>query len=95
MVIVELTFKQSNKTQPIFQLIDVSITNKDKMCSTSQLAANEHKGLIKSRMPFTYQLIAKSKQVHLRKLQIFLVDTLSSNSISNLGPNQHKSICAF
>ena len=86
---------QNLGSQHIFQLIDASISNKDEMCSASQLAANEHKGLIKSRMPFTYQLIAKSKQVHLRKLQIFLVDTLSSNSISNLGPNQHKSICAF
>jgi hypothetical protein len=80
--------------QPIFQLIDVSITNKDEMCGASQLAANECKGIIKSKMPFTFQLIVESKQVHQSKPQIFLVNTLSSNAISNHGPNQHKSSCA-
>jgi hypothetical protein len=48
-LIVALTFEQSNKTQPIFQLIDVSITNKDEMCGPSQLVANKHKDLIKSK----------------------------------------------
>jgi hypothetical protein len=70
-LIVALTFEQINNTQPIFQLIDVSITNKDKTGGASQLATNEHKGLIKSKMPFTFQLIVEFKQVHQRKLQNF------------------------
>ncbi len=57
--------------QPIFWLIDVSITNKDEMCGASQLVAIEHNGLIKNKMPFTFQLIVESKQVHQRKQQIF------------------------
>jgi hypothetical protein len=34
---------ESLGTQLIFQLIDASTSNKDEMCSASQLAANEHK----------------------------------------------------
>ena len=47
-----------NRTHPIFQLIDVFIPNKTKMCNASQLAANEHKGLIKSKCcsPFSWLL---------------------------------------
>ncbi len=33
----------------IFQLIDVSILNTNKMCSASHLVANEHKGLFNSK----------------------------------------------
>jgi hypothetical protein len=38
-----------NRTHPIFQLLDVSILNTNKMCGTSHLAANEHKGLFDSK----------------------------------------------
>ena len=65
------------------------------MCSASQLAANEHKGLIKSIMPFIFQLIVGSKQVHQRILKQVLVDIWSSNAISYFGPNQHESSCAY
>jgi hypothetical protein len=38
-----------NRTDLIFQLIDVSILNTKKMCSSSHLAANEHKCLFDSK----------------------------------------------
>jgi hypothetical protein len=86
---------QNLGSQLIFQLIDVSISNKDEMCSASQLAANEHKGLIKSIMPFIFQLSVGSKQVHQRILKQVLVNVWSSNAISYFGPNQHESSCAY
>ena len=64
------------------------------MCSASQLAANEHKGLIKSKMPFTFQLIVGSKQLYQGTPQRFLVYVWLSNAISNYGPHQHESRCA-
>ena len=79
-----------NRTHPFFQLIDVFVPNKTKMCDASQLAVNEHKGHIKSKMMFTFQLIVEFKQVHQRKLQQFLDDNSSSKVISKHGPNQHK-----
>jgi hypothetical protein len=45
-------------------------------------------------MPFTFQLIVGSKQLHQTKLQQFLVDVWLSNAISNHGINQHESSCA-
>jgi hypothetical protein len=45
-------------------------------------------------MPFTFQLIVGSKQLHQRTSQRFLVDVWFKNAISNHGPNQHKSSCA-
>jgi hypothetical protein len=41
---------QNLGTQLIFQLFDASISNKDEMCSASQLAANEHKGLFNDKL---------------------------------------------
>jgi hypothetical protein len=49
---------------------------------------------IKSKMPFTFQLIVGSKQLHQRTPQRFLVDVWFTNAISNHGPNQHESSCA-
>jgi hypothetical protein len=49
-------------TQLIFQLIDASIPNTDKMCSASQLAANEHKGLFNCKTASTFKLIFSFKQ---------------------------------
>ena len=46
---------------------------------------------IKSKMPFTFQLIVGSKQVHQRKPQRFLVDAWLSNTISEHVPNSHES----
>jgi hypothetical protein len=48
----------------------------------------------KAKMPFTFQLIVGSKQVHQMILQQVLVNVWSSNAISYYGPNQHKSSCA-
>ena len=52
------------------------------MCNAAQLAANEHKGLIKSTMPFTFQLIVGSKQVQQRKPQQDLADYSLTKVIS-------------
>ena len=41
-------FVSSTIYRKSFKLIDVSVPNKNKMCDASQLAANEHKCLIKS-----------------------------------------------
>jgi hypothetical protein len=46
-------------------------------------------------MPFIFQLIVGSKQVHQRILKQVLVDVWSSNAISYFGPNQHESSCAY
>jgi hypothetical protein len=86
---------QNLGSQLIFQLIDVTISNKDEMCSASQLVANEHKGHIKSIMSFIFQLIVGSKQMHQRILKQVLVDVWSSNAISYFWPNQHESSCAY
>jgi hypothetical protein len=53
---------QNLGTQLIFQLIDVSISNKDEMCSASQLVANEHKGLFNDKTVSTFRLIVRFKQ---------------------------------
>ncbi len=75
-------------------LHSASFFNSNKTCSAFQPVANEHRGLIKSKMPFTFQLIVGSKQAHQRIPQQVLVNILSSNDISYYGPNQHKSSCA-
>jgi hypothetical protein len=52
---------QNLGTQLIFQLIDASISNKDEMCSASQLAANEHKGFSNDKTAPTFRLIVRFK----------------------------------
>ncbi len=74
---------QNLGTQLIFQLIDVSISNKDEMCSASQLAANEHKGLFNYETVSTFRLIVRFKQQYQRKMQRDLVDFSSLKTISN------------
>ena len=49
---------------------------------------------IKSKMPFTFQLIVGSKQLYQGTPQRFLVYVWLSNAISNYGPHQHESRCA-
>jgi hypothetical protein len=53
------------RTHPIFQLIDVSILNTNKMCGASHLAANEHKGLFdsKSLSNNDFRLVVDSKLI--------------------------------
>jgi hypothetical protein len=61
-------YQRLNNTRPIFQSIDVSITNKDKMCGASQLAANEHKGLIKSKMQWELVDFSLLKTISIAKI---------------------------
>jgi hypothetical protein len=46
--IVTLTFEQSIKLFPIFQLIDVSVPNENNSCSVFQMVANGHNTFIES-----------------------------------------------
>jgi hypothetical protein len=85
-------YQRLNNTQPIFQLIDVSITNKDEMCGASQLAANEHKGLIKSKMQWELVDFSSSKTISIAKIDTTSIafqlmaystfDQFSNNSLS-------------
>jgi hypothetical protein len=59
---------QNLGTQLIFQLIDASFSNKDKICSVSQLAANEHKGLFNEETEPTLRLIVRFKQQYQSKM---------------------------
>jgi hypothetical protein len=77
-----------------FQLVVASVNWKLKAVS-NKLFRTLRLGRIKSKMPFIFQLIVGSKQVHQRILQQVLVDVWSSNAISYFGPNQHKSSCAY
>jgi hypothetical protein len=60
-LIVALTFEQSIKTQPIFQLIDVSVPNKNDSCSAFQMVAHGHNTFIESTSfnKSHFQLVAK------------------------------------
>ncbi len=60
-VIVALTFKQSIKMQPIFQLIDVSVPNKNDSCSAFQMVVHGHNTFIESTSfnKNLFQLVAK------------------------------------
>jgi hypothetical protein len=49
---------------------------------------------IKSKMPFIFQLIVGSKQMHQTKPQQVLIDAWLSNTVSGHGPNSHESSCA-
>jgi hypothetical protein len=64
-------------------LIDVSISNKDEMCSASQLVMNEHKGLFNNETVSTLRLIVRFKQQNQSKMKQDLVDFSSSKTISN------------
>jgi hypothetical protein len=74
---------QNLGTQLIFKLIYVSISNKDEMCSASQLAMNEHRGLFNDKTVSTFRLIVRLKQQYQSKMQRDLVDFSSSKTISN------------
>ena len=47
-LIVELIFERSIEALPIFQLIDVSLPNKNDSCSVFQMVAHGHNTFIKS-----------------------------------------------
>ncbi len=69
-------------TQLIFQMIDASIPNTDEMCSASQMAANEHKGLFNCKTAPTFKLIFSFKQQYQSKMQQCLVNFSSPDAIS-------------
>ncbi len=60
-LIVALIFEQSIKTQPIFQLIDVSVPNKNDLCSAFQMVAHGHNTFIESTSfnDSSFQLVVK------------------------------------
>ncbi len=60
-LIVALTFKQSIETQPIFQVIDVSVPNKNDLCSAFQMVVHGHNTFIKSAIlnDSSFQLVVK------------------------------------
>ncbi len=76
------------------QLVVASVNWKSKAVS-NKLFKTLCLGRIKSKMPFIFQLIVGSKQMHQRILQQVLANVWSSNAISYVGPNQHKSSCAY
>jgi hypothetical protein len=68
---------QNLGTQLIFQLIDVSISNKDEMRSFSQLAGNENKGHFNDQTAPTFRLIVRLKQQYQSKMQWDLVNNFN------------------
>jgi hypothetical protein len=60
----------------------VSISNKDEMCSASQLAANEHKGLFDDKTAPTIMLIVRFKQQYQNKMQRDSINFSSLKTIS-------------
>jgi hypothetical protein len=60
-LIVALTYKESIKTYPIFSLIDVSIPNKNDLCSAFQMVAHGHNTFINSTSfnNSSFQLVVK------------------------------------
>jgi hypothetical protein len=83
----------NNKSYSTFQLVVVSINWLSKAFSNKLFRTLRLDG-IKSKMPFTFQLIVGSKQMHQTKLQQVLVDAWFPNAISGHGPNSHESSCA-
>jgi hypothetical protein len=59
---VALTFKKSIKMQPIFQLIDVFVPNKNDSCNVFQMVAHWHNTFIESTSfnDSSLQLVVKS-----------------------------------
>jgi hypothetical protein len=81
-----------DKPSSTFQLIVASVNWKSKAVS-NKLFRILCLGGIKSKMPFIFQLIVGSKQMHQMKLQQVRVDARLSNAISGHGPNSHESNC--
>jgi hypothetical protein len=82
-----------NKSYSTFQLVVVSVDWLSKAFSNKLFRTLRLDG-IKSKMPFTFQLIFGSKQIHQTKLQQVLVNAWFPNTISGHGPNSHKPSCA-
>jgi hypothetical protein len=74
--LIALTFKRSIKVQPIFQLIDVFVANKNDSCNLMATLANFTRQLIvasKRRIPHAQSLfsISEGAQFTLATLQTF------------------------
>ncbi len=82
-----------DKPSSTFQLVVASVNWKSKAVS-NKLLRILCLGRIKSKMPFIFQLIVGSKQMHQTKLQQVRVDAWLSNTISGHGPDSHESNCA-
>ena len=80
-----------DKPSSTFQLVVASVDWKSK--ASNKPFRTLRLDRIKSKMPFTFQLIVGSKQLHQTKPQQFLVHVWLSNAISNHGINQHESSC--
>ncbi len=83
----------NDKSSSAFQLVEASVDWKSKTVSNKPfrtLCLNR----IQSKMPFIFQLIVGSKQMHQTKLQQVQVDAWLSNTISGHGPDSHESNCA-
>ncbi len=82
-----------NKSYSSFQLVIVSVDWLSKAFSNKLFRSLRLDG-IKSKMPFIFQLIVGSTQMHQIKPQQVLVIAWFPNTISGHGPNSHKSSCA-
>jgi len=60
--LIALTFKRSIKVQPIFQLIDMFVANKNDSCSVFQMVVHGHNTFIESTsfINSSFQLVVKS-----------------------------------
>jgi hypothetical protein len=83
----------NDKPSSTFQLAVASVNWKSKPAS-NKLFRILCLGRIKSKMPFIFQLIVGSKQMHQTKLQQVWVDAWLSNTILGHGPDSHESNCA-
>jgi hypothetical protein len=79
---VFIAANESNHEGAWAQATYFQTSNKDKMCSASQLAANEHKGLFNDKTAPTFWLIIRFKKQYQSKMQRDLVDFSLSKTIS-------------
>ncbi len=82
----------NNKSYSTFQLVIVSVDWLSKAFSNKLFITLRLDG-IKCKIPFTFQLIIGSKQMHQMKPQQVLVNAWFPNTISGHGSNSHKSSC--
>ncbi len=82
----------NDKSYSTFQLVVVSVDWLPKAFS-NKLFRTLPLNRIKSKMPFTFQLIVGSKQMHQMKPKQVLINAWFPNTISGHGSNSHKSSC--
>jgi hypothetical protein len=82
LIVVFIAANESNHEGAWAQATSFQTSDKDEMCSASQLAANEHKGLFNNETAPTFWLIIRFKKQYQSKMQRDLVDFSSSKTIS-------------